>query len=70
LVAVPDVIGFYVPQAGKILAAAGVRVGKVDTMPGGDERGVVLATRPAAGIGRPRGAPVNLVVTRGPESSR
>jgi beta-lactam-binding protein with PASTA domain len=70
LVAVPDVIGFYVPQAGKILAAAGVRVGKVDTMPGGDERGLVLATRPAAGIGRPRGAPVNLVVTRGPDTGR
>jgi serine/threonine-protein kinase len=70
LVAVPDVIGLNVPQATKILAAAGVRLGKVDTLPGGEERGVVLATRPAAGIGRPRGAPINLVVSRGPESGR
>ena len=70
LVAVPDVIGLAVPQAGKIMAAAGVRVGSVDTLPGGEERGVVLATRPAAGVGRPRGAAINLVVSRGPESGR
>jgi beta-lactam-binding protein with PASTA domain len=70
LVAVPDIIGLNVPQAGKILAAAGVRVGGIDSMPGGTERGIVLATRPAAGIGRPRGAAINLVVSRGPESGR
>jgi beta-lactam-binding protein with PASTA domain len=70
LVAVPDVIGLNVPQAGKILVAAGVRVGTVDTLPGGEERGVVLATRPAAGVGRSRGAAINLVVSRGPESGR
>jgi len=68
LVAVPDVIGLNLPQAGKILAAAGVRVGSVDTLPGGEERGVVLATRPAAGVGRPRGAAISLAVTRGPEN--
>jgi beta-lactam-binding protein with PASTA domain len=70
LVAVPDIIGLNVPQAGKILSAAGVRIGTVDTLPGGDERGVVLATRPAAGVGRPRGAAIHLVVSRGPESAR
>jgi beta-lactam-binding protein with PASTA domain len=70
LVAVPDVIGLNVPQAAKILAAAGVRVGSVDTLPGGEERGVVLATRPTAGVGRPRGAAINLVISRGPESGR
>jgi len=67
LVAVPDVIGFNLPQATKIFSAAGVRVGAVDTVAGGQERGVVLATRPAAGVGRPRGAPVALVISRGPE---
>lgn len=67
LVAVPDVIGFNLPQATKIFSAAGVRVGTVDTVAGGEERGVVLATRPAAGVGRPRGAPVAVVITRGPE---
>jgi beta-lactam-binding protein with PASTA domain len=66
LVAVPDVIGLNVPQASRILAAAGVRVGTVDTSAAGQERGVVLATRPAAGVGRPRGAAVALVVSRGP----
>ena len=70
LVAVPDIIGLNVPQAGKILAAAGVRMGSVDSTPGGPERGVVLATRPAAGIGRPRGSAISLVVSRGPESGR
>lgn len=70
LVAVPDVIGLGVPQASKILAAAGVRVGTVDTTSVGQEGGVVLATRPAAGLGRPRGAAVALVVSRGPESGK
>jgi serine/threonine-protein kinase len=67
LVAVPDIIGMNLPQATKIMSAAGVRLGSVDTVPGGSERGVVLATRPAAGVGRPRGALVAVVVSRGPE---
>ncbi len=67
LVAVPDVIGFNLPQASRIFSAGGVRVGTVDTVAGGQERGVVLATRPAAGVGRPRGAPVALVISGGPE---
>jgi beta-lactam-binding protein with PASTA domain len=67
LVAVPDVIGLDVTLASKILAAAGVRVGSVDTSSAGQERGVVVATRPAAGVGRPRGAAVALMVSRGPE---
>jgi eukaryotic-like serine/threonine-protein kinase len=67
LVAVPDVIGFNLPQATRIFAAAGVRVGGVDTVAGRQERGVVLATRPAAGVGRPRGAPIALVISRGLE---
>lgn len=66
LVAVPDVIGLDVPEASKIMAAAGVRVGTVDTTSAGEERGVIIATRPAAGVGRPRGAAVALVVSRGP----
>ena len=67
LVAVPDVIGFNLPQATRIFAAAGVKVGAVDSVAGGQERGVVLATRPAAGVGRPRGAPIALVISRGLE---
>lgn len=67
LVAVPDVIGMGMPQALKIISAAGVRAGTVDTVAGGQEAGIVMATRPAAGVGRPRGSAVALVVTRGPE---
>lgn len=67
LVAVPDVIGMSLPQATKIMSAAGVRPGSVDTVPGGPEPGVVLATRPSAGVGRPRGSPIAVVVSRGPE---
>jgi beta-lactam-binding protein with PASTA domain len=69
LVAVPDVIGLNVPQASKILTAAGVRVGAVDSSAAGSEPGVILATRPAAGIGRTRGSPVALIVSKGGETA-
>jgi beta-lactam-binding protein with PASTA domain len=68
LVAVPDVVGLGVPQASKILAAAGVRVGTIDSTSAGQEQGVVMATRPAAGVGRPRGAAIALVVSRGEQA--
>jgi beta-lactam-binding protein with PASTA domain len=67
LVAVPDIIGMSLSQAIKIMSAAGVKVGSIDTVSGGQEAGVVLATRPSAGVGRPRGAPVAFVVSRGQE---
>jgi eukaryotic-like serine/threonine-protein kinase len=61
---VPDVIGLALPYAEKVVEAAGIRVGRVDTVRGGDpEAGVVIATRPAPGNGRPRGAAVDLVVS-------
>jgi eukaryotic-like serine/threonine-protein kinase len=69
LVAVPDVIGLNVPQASKILLAAGVRVGSVDSTGPGRDPGVIIATRPAAGVGRPRGSAVVLVVSRGEETA-
>lgn len=69
MVVVPDVIGLNVPQARTILTAAGVRVGAVDSSAIGQDRGVILATRPSAGVGRPRGAAVALVVSRGREES-
>jgi eukaryotic-like serine/threonine-protein kinase len=67
LVAVPDVIGMSLQQAAQIFAAAGVRFGVVDTVSGGKERGVILATRPAAGVGRPRGSSIVIVVSSGPQ---
>jgi beta-lactam-binding protein with PASTA domain len=65
---VPDVIGFAVPEAEKVFDAAGVKVGRVDTVRAGPEPGVVIATRPVAGSGRPRGAAVDLVVSGGARS--
>ena len=65
-VTVPDVVGLAEPFAEKIIEAAGIAVGAVDTVRGGLEAGVVLATRPPPGHGRPAGAPVDLVVSGGP----
>jgi beta-lactam-binding protein with PASTA domain len=63
-VTVPDVIGFALPYARQVVEAAGARVGRVDTVRGGGpEPGIVIATRPSPGNGRPRGAPVDLVVS-------
>ena len=65
-VAVPDVVGLAEPFAEKIIEAAGIEVGTVDTVRGGVEAGVVIATRPPSGHGRPPGTPVDLVVSSGP----
>lgn len=65
-VPVPDVVGLAAPGATRVLLAAGVSLGAVDSVAGGAEPGVVLATRPGAGVGRPQGAPVDLIVGRGP----
>lgn len=60
---VPDVIGFTRTHAERVLAAAGLRRGTVDTVAADPEPGVVIATRPAAGTGRARGDRVDLVVS-------
>jgi beta-lactam-binding protein with PASTA domain len=65
-VTVPDVVGLAEPFAEKIIEAAGIAVGAVDTVRGGAEAGVVIATRPPSGHGRPRGSRVDLVVSGGP----
>lgn len=62
-VTVPDVVGLALPFAERIVAAAGVKVGKVDTVPAAGEPGVVLATRPPPGHGRPPGSRISLVVS-------
>ena len=64
-VTVPDVVGLAQPFAEKIIEAAGAKVGSVDTVTGGVEPGVVIAVRPPPGHGRPRGSPVDLVVSAG-----
>lgn len=63
---VPDVIGFSRANAERVLAAAGLRRGVVDTVAADPEPGVVIATRPAAGTGRGWGDTVDLVVSGRP----
>jgi beta-lactam-binding protein with PASTA domain len=64
---VPDVIGFALPSAERVVEAAGIKVGRVDTVRGGGpEPGVVIAIRPAPGNGRPRGSTVDLIVSGPP----
>jgi len=62
---VPDVVGLSVSFAEEILQAAGMKVGKVDRVPSGQEADVVLSVRPPPGNGRPRGSTVELLVSAG-----
>ncbi|HEY8257515.1 MAG TPA: PASTA domain-containing protein [Gemmatimonadales bacterium] len=64
-VTVPDVIGLALSSAERILTAAGIKIGTVDTVRAGGEVGIVIATRPGAGNGRPRGGSVDIVVSGG-----
>ena len=52
-------------QEGDNVWFSGVKVGTVDTVQTSGEPGIVIATRPGAGNGRPRGAAVDLVVGGG-----
>jgi serine/threonine-protein kinase len=63
---VPDVIGFSRPHAERVLAAAGLRTGAVDTVAADPEPGVVIVTRPAPGTAREAGAAVDIVVSGRP----
>lgn len=69
-VAVPDVAQFTREDAEQVLVAAGLRVGRIDSLPSRVERGVVVLTRPAAGTPRLAGGSVDLVVSRGPADVR
>ncbi|HEX5385562.1 MAG TPA: PASTA domain-containing protein [Gemmatimonadales bacterium] len=65
-VPVPDVVGLARPQAEKIIVAAGLKIGDVDTIAADPEPNVVVATRPSAGQGRDPGSPIELVVSGRP----
>jgi serine/threonine-protein kinase len=67
-VPVPDVTDFELEQATKVVLAAGLKLGAVDTVPSAAETGVVIGIRPQAGSGKPPGSPVTLVVSQGPAS--
>lgn len=65
-VTIPDLIGFDAGLAAKVVEAAGLTVGGVDSIPAGAEGGTVVATRPGAGSSRDPTSPVQLVVSSGP----
>ena len=60
---VPDVVGLSISHAEAILEAAGMKVGRVDTVRSGQEGGVVLAVRPPPGNGLAPGSSVGLLVS-------
>jgi serine/threonine-protein kinase len=64
-VAVPDVAGFPRPLAERVLKAAGFQLGRTDTLPSANDRGIVVQTRPGPGVGRPAGTAIELVVSSG-----
>jgi beta-lactam-binding protein with PASTA domain len=69
-VAVPDVYLFDLDEARRILGAAGLGVGSLDSVAAEAPPGVVVATRPAEGTPRPPGSVVDVVVSRGPAAVR
>ncbi len=69
-VAVPDLAGFDLELATRVLSGAGLGVGVVDSVASQTEAGVVVTSRPNAGTGRLPGTTVDLVVSRGPATVR
>lgn len=65
-VAVPDVGEFDLDYATRVIAAAGLTLGSVDSVPSQVDAGVVISTRPGAGAARPPGSSIDVVVSRGP----
>jgi beta-lactam-binding protein with PASTA domain len=66
-VPVPDIVGLPMPFAVKVLAAAGLKPGGIDTVASDPEPNIVIATWPAAGVGREPGSVVELVVSGQPK---
>jgi eukaryotic-like serine/threonine-protein kinase len=64
-VPVPDVAGFPRALAERVLKAAGFRLGRIDTLPSANDRGIVVQTRPGPGVGRSAGTSIELVVSSG-----
>lgn len=69
-VPVPDVGQFELEDALRVMAAAGLTAGRVDSVASLAERGVVVSTRPPAGTPRPPASRVDLIVSRGPADVR
>jgi serine/threonine-protein kinase len=62
---VPDVVNFDAADARKIILAAGLAVGREDSVESSLDPGVVVQTRPASGLARAAGTPVDLILSSG-----
>lgn len=62
-VPVPDLTGLELDAALRILAAAGLRAGDIDSVPSSDDPDVVMTTRPGAGTAKAPGSSVDIVVS-------
>ncbi len=67
-VPIPDMTDFDAQSATKILIAAGLKVGDIDTVPSGSDPDIVVGTRPTAGGAAAPGSTVALLVSRGPST--
>lgn len=65
-VPVPDVASFPRGLAERVLRAAGFTIGRADTLPAASEAGIVVQSRPSAGVGRTAGTAIDLVISSGP----
>ena len=65
-VLVPDIAGFDTDAATRVLIAAGLKVGDIDSVPSGDDTALVVGTRPPAGSAKQPGSTVDLLVSQGP----
>jgi len=63
---IPDLADFDLEAAIRVLIAAGLKPGAVDTVPGGTDPGVIVGSRPGAGAPRNPGSTVDLIVSQGP----
>ncbi len=68
-VPVPNVVGFDAEEAGKVIQAGNLALGPDDSVRSPNEAGVVLATRPGAGVARTPGTGISLVLSAGPAPS-
>lgn len=68
-IAIPDIEDFDAQLALRVLAAAGLQVMRVDSVPNAAPKGTALATRPAAGVSRGPSDTLTLVVSAGPAST-
>ncbi len=67
---VPDLIGTSREQAGRLLRAAGLELGKTSSEPSEKEAGVVLRQNPPAGTRVAKGSAVDIVVSSGPPAKK